>query len=42
MTAIATPCHTQDHICFFVEDKAKNQRAVFTGYAIACAGDSSS
>lgn len=28
---------TQDHICYFVEDKQKNQRAVFTG----CAADRS-
>lgn len=28
---LATPCHTQDSIAFFVEDKAKNQRGVFTG-----------
>jgi hydroxyacylglutathione hydrolase len=26
-----TPCHTQDSICFFLEDKKKNQRGVFTG-----------
>lgn len=27
-------CHrvsTRDHICYFVEDKAKDERAVFTG-----------
>lgn len=29
---LSTPCHTQDSICFFVEDKAKNQRGVFTGW----------
>ena len=33
VTALHTPCHTQDHICYFVEDKAKDQRYVFTGYA---------
>ena len=26
-----TPCHTQDSICFFIEDKKTNQRGVFTG-----------
>jgi glyoxylase-like metal-dependent hydrolase (beta-lactamase superfamily II) len=31
VTAIHTPCHTQDHICYYVEDKAKNERCVFTG-----------
>lgn len=31
VTAVHTPCHTQDHICFYVEDKAANERGVFTG-----------
>ncbi|GAA6002453.1 hypothetical protein JCM10207_001130 [Rhodosporidiobolus poonsookiae] len=31
VTAVYTPCHTRDHICYFVEDKEKDQRAVFTG-----------
>lgn len=31
VTAIHTPCHTQDHICYYVEDKANKQRGVFTG-----------
>ena len=31
--AVHTPCHTQDHICYFVEDTEKDQRYVFTGYA---------
>ena len=26
-----TPCHTQDSICFFIEDKKTKQRGVFTG-----------
>lgn len=26
-------CSTRDHICYFVEDKKKDQRAVFTGCA---------
>jgi hydroxyacylglutathione hydrolase len=29
VTALHTPCHTQDSICFFFEDG--NERAVFTG-----------
>ncbi|KAK4053271.1 hypothetical protein OIO90_004045 [Microbotryomycetes sp. JL221] len=32
VTALHTPCHTQDHICYYVEDEANNQRAVFTGF----------
>ena len=36
--AVATPCHTQDHICYYVEDKAKNQRAVFTGDTLFISG----
>jgi len=36
--AYATPCHTQDSICFFVEDKAKNQRGVFTGDTLFVGG----
>ncbi|KAL1412909.1 Cytoplasmic glyoxalase II [Vanrija albida] len=36
--ALATPCHTQDSICFFVEDKAKGQRGVFTGDTLFLAG----
>lgn len=35
---LATPCHTQDSICFFVEDKQKNQRGVFTGDTLFIAG----
>jgi len=30
--------HTQDSICFFVEDKAKNQRGVFTGDTLFVGG----
>jgi hydroxyacylglutathione hydrolase len=26
-----TPCHTQDSICFFVEDKKTGELGVFTG-----------
>lgn len=38
VTAIATPCHTQDHICYFVEDKQANKRAVFTGDTLFVSG----
>lgn len=31
VTCLATPCHTQDSICFYIEDLKKNQRGVFTG-----------
>ncbi|WVR06301.1 hydroxyacylglutathione hydrolase [Kwoniella sp. DSM 27419] len=33
-----TPCHTQDSICFFVEDKKTNERGVFTGDTLFLAG----
>ncbi|KAK8858538.1 hydroxyacylglutathione hydrolase [Kwoniella newhampshirensis] len=33
-----TPCHTQDSICFFLEDKKANQRGVFTGDTLFLAG----
>lgn len=36
--AVHTPCHTQDHICFYVEDKANDQRAVFTGDTLFVSG----
>jgi hydroxyacylglutathione hydrolase len=36
--AVATPCHTQDHICYYVEDAAKDQRAVFTGDTLFVSG----
>ncbi|GAA6063128.1 hypothetical protein JCM10212_002331 [Sporobolomyces blumeae] len=38
VTAIFTPCHTRDHICYFVEDKDKDQRAVFTGDTLFVSG----
>lgn len=28
---LATPCHTQDSICFYIEDKKTSERGVFTG-----------
>lgn len=34
ITCLSTPCHTQDSICYFVEDVQQNQRAVFTGLAL--------
>ncbi|GFZ45244.1 Hydroxyacylglutathione hydrolase [Saitozyma sp. JCM 24511] len=33
-----TPCHTQDSICFFVEDKKTGDRGVFTGDTLFLAG----
>jgi len=33
-----TPCHTQDSICFYIEDKKTNQRGVFTGDTLFLAG----
>jgi len=30
---VHTPCHTQDSICFYIEDKKTNERGVFTGSA---------
>ena len=31
VTALHTPCHTQDSICWFMEDSKTNERVVFTG-----------
>ena len=36
VSAHATPCHTQDSICFFVEEDG--QRAVFTGDTLFVSG----
>lgn len=36
VTGIHTPCHTQDSICYFMEDG--NQRAVFTGDTLFISG----
>ncbi|KMU82011.1 hydroxyacylglutathione hydrolase [Coccidioides immitis RMSCC 3703] len=36
VTALHTPCHTQDSICYFAEDG--NQRVVFTGDTLFIAG----
>jgi glyoxylase-like metal-dependent hydrolase (beta-lactamase superfamily II) len=35
---LATPCHTQDSICFYLEDTKTNQRGVFTGDTLFLAG----
>lgn len=37
--ALHTPCHTQDSICYFLEDG--DQRAVFTGDTLFTGGISS-
>jgi len=33
-----TPCHTQDSICWFMEDSEKGQKAVFTGDTLFLGG----
>lgn len=38
VTALYTPCHTQDSICWYMEDKKKNERAVFTGDTLFIGG----
>jgi len=35
---LATPCHTQDSICFYLEDSKTNQRGVFTGDTLFLGG----
>jgi len=35
---MATPCHTQDSICYYVEDSTRDQRGVFTGDTLFVAG----
>jgi len=35
---LATPCHTQDSICFYLEDTKTNQRGVFTGDTLFLGG----
>lgn len=39
VTALHTPCHTQDSICFYLEDG--EDRAVFTGDTLFIAGPDS-
>ncbi|BFZ59553.1 Cytoplasmic glyoxalase II [Saitoella coloradoensis] len=38
VTGLATPCHTQDSICYYVEDKTSGEKAVFTGDTLFIAG----
>ncbi|KAJ1030106.1 hypothetical protein NDA16_001019 [Ustilago loliicola] len=35
---LATPCHTQDHICYYVEDKEAGGKGVFTGDTLFISG----
>ena len=35
---LSTPCHTQDSICFYLEDTKTNQKGVFTGDTLFLAG----
>jgi len=36
--ALRTPCHTSTHVCYFVTDDQKNERAVFTGDTLFIGG----
>jgi hydroxyacylglutathione hydrolase len=38
VTPLHTPCHTQDSICYFVQDAATHERAVFTGDTLFIGG----
>lgn len=38
ITALHTPCHTQDSICYFVEDSKSGEKAVFTGDTLFISG----
>lgn len=38
ITALHTPCHTRDLICYFAEDLHTNERAVFTGDTLFVSG----
>ncbi|OCT45162.1 putative hydroxyacylglutathione hydrolase [Cladophialophora carrionii] len=38
VTALHTPCHTQDSICWYMEDKATDDRVVFTGDTLFIGG----
>ncbi|KAJ9604298.1 hypothetical protein H2200_011132 [Cladophialophora chaetospira] len=38
VTALHTPCHTQDSICWFMEDKSTDERVVFTGDTLFIGG----
>src|SRR5690606_1644782 len=38
ITALHTPCHTQDSICYYAVDKNTSEKAVFTGDTLFIAG----
>ncbi|KAI5952392.1 GLO2 [Candida jiufengensis] len=38
ITALHTPCHTQDSICYFVKDGKTGEKAVFTGDTLFISG----
>ncbi|KAF2198929.1 hydroxyacylglutathione hydrolase [Delitschia confertaspora ATCC 74209] len=38
VTALHTPCHTQDSICYYMEDSESGERAVFTGDTLFIGG----
>lgn len=38
ITALHTPCHTQDSICYYVTDSKTGERAVFTGDTLFTSG----
>jgi hydroxyacylglutathione hydrolase len=38
VTALHTPCHTQDSICWFMHDKKSDEKVVFTGDTLFIGG----
>lgn len=38
ITALHTPCHTQDSICYYVKDSSTGEKAVFTGDTLFISG----
>lgn len=38
VTALHTPCHTQDSICWYMEDQKTGERVVFTGDTLFIGG----
>lgn len=38
ITALHTPCHTQDSVCYYVVDGKSNERAIFTGDTLFISG----
>jgi hydroxyacylglutathione hydrolase len=38
VTALHTPCHTQDSICWYMQDKKTDERVVFTGDTLFIGG----